>query len=47
MAKKMWCVAELDEKYIESLEDVLALYAKSYHAAEPILYHCRFDGLSP
>ena len=31
----MWCVAELDEPYIERMEDVLALYEKPYDAAEP------------
>ena len=35
--KKMWCVAELDELYIERMEDVLALYEKPYDAAEPVV----------
>ena len=33
----MWCVAELDEKYIERMEDVLALYERPYDAAEPVI----------
>ena len=33
----MWCVAELDEIYIERMEDVLALYEKPYDAAEPVV----------
>ena len=33
----MWCVAELDEKYIERMEDVLALYERPYDAAEPVV----------
>ena len=26
----MWCVGELDEEYIASMEDVLAVYEKPY-----------------
>jgi hypothetical protein len=33
----MWCVAELDEVYIEKMEDVLAVYEKPYDPAEPVL----------
>jgi transposase len=33
----MWCVAELDRKYIERMEDVLAIYEKPYQVAEPVL----------
>ena len=33
----MWCVAELDEKYIERMEDVLARYEKPYDLAEPVV----------
>lgn len=33
----MWCVAELDEEYIERMEDVLALYEKPYNPAEPVV----------
>lgn len=33
----MWCVAELDEKHIERMEDVLALYERPYDAAEPVV----------
>ena len=30
-------LAELDEKYIERMEDVLALYEKPYDAADPVV----------
>ena len=33
----MWCVAELDQKYIECMEDVLALYEKPYDPDEPVV----------
>jgi DDE superfamily endonuclease len=33
----MWCVAELDRKYVEKMEDVLATYEKPYQADEPVL----------
>jgi hypothetical protein len=33
----MWCVAELDDDYIEKMEDVLATYEKPYRAAEPVV----------
>ena len=33
----MWCVAELDEAYIERMEDVLALYERPYNPAEPMV----------
>ncbi len=33
----MWCVAELDEEYIERMEDVLAVYEKPYNPAEPVV----------
>src|SRR5712692_7977999 len=33
----MWCVAELNPEYIEKMEDVLAVYEKPYHAAEPVV----------
>ena len=33
----MWCVAELDDDYIEKMEDVLAVYEKSYHPTEPVV----------
>ena len=31
----MWCVAELDEQYVERMEDLLALYERPYDPAEP------------
>jgi hypothetical protein len=33
----MWCVAELDQNYIERMEDVLAVYEKPYQADEPVV----------
>jgi len=33
----MWCVAELNPDYIEKMEDVLAVYEKPYHSAEPVV----------
>ena len=33
----MWCVAELDDDYIEKMEDVLAVYEKPYNPAEPVV----------
>jgi hypothetical protein len=33
----MWCVAELDDEYIEKMEDVLAVYEKPYNAAAPVV----------
>jgi transposase len=33
----MWCVAELDQEYIEKMEDVLAIYEKPYDPAEPVV----------
>lgn len=33
----MWCVAELDQKYLQRMEDVLAVYEKPHNAAEPVV----------
>ncbi len=33
----MWCVAELDEEYIENMEDVLEVYEKPLSAPEPVV----------
>jgi hypothetical protein len=33
----MWCVAELNERYIEKMEDVLAVYEKPYNPDEPVV----------
>ena len=33
----MWCVAELDQRYIEKMEDVLATYEKPYDPTEPVV----------
>jgi hypothetical protein len=33
----MWCIAEPDGEYLRKMEDVLAVYEKSYTAAEPVI----------
>ncbi len=33
----MWCVAKLDEEYIDRMEDVLALYEKPLSEEEPVV----------
>jgi hypothetical protein len=33
----MWCVARLDDAYIERMEDVLKLYEKPYKLTEPVV----------
>ena len=33
----MWCVSELDRAYLTKMEDVLALYEKSYCPKEPVV----------
>ncbi len=33
----MWCVTELDEEYVEKMEDVLAIYEKPQSAEEPVV----------
>ena len=33
----MWCLAELDDEYIERMEDILSLYAKDYTDEEPVV----------
>ena len=33
----MWCVAELNDDYIERMEDVLAVYEKPYDPTEPMV----------
>jgi DDE superfamily endonuclease len=33
----MWCVAELNADYIQTMEDVLAVYEKPYNPAEPVV----------
>src|SRR6266480_1548777 len=33
----MWCVAELDTRYIDSMEDTLGIYEKPYNPAEPVV----------
>ena len=33
----MWCVAELDQNYLEKMEDVLAVYEKPYRVDKPVV----------
>ena len=33
----MWCVAELDEEYVDKMEDVLEVYEKPLSAEEPVV----------
>ena len=33
----MWCVPELNEEFVERMEDVLTLYEKPYDALEPVV----------
>lgn len=33
----MWCVPELDDRYIANMEDVLAIYEKEYDATQPVV----------
>jgi hypothetical protein len=33
----MWCVPELNDEYIEKMEDVLATYEQPYDSAEPVV----------
>jgi transposase len=33
----MWCVAELDEEYVEKMEDVLEVYERPLSAEEPVV----------
>ena len=34
---KMWCVGEIDEEYVERMEDVLDLYSEPYKKHEPMV----------
>jgi transposase len=33
----MWCVADLNQEYVEKMEDVLATYEKAYNRKEPVI----------
>ena len=33
----MWCIANLNDEYIEAMEDVLAVYEKPLSAEEPVV----------
>lgn len=35
--EKMWCVPEVDQTYVERMEDVLATYEKPFLAEEPVV----------
>ena len=35
--EKMWCVAELDDEYIERMEDVLKVYERPYNPLKPVV----------
>jgi hypothetical protein len=35
--KKMWCVPELNDEFIERMEDVLKLYARPFKHSEPVV----------
>jgi transposase len=35
--EKMWCIPELDEAYIEKMEDVLNTYERPYSVKEPVV----------
>jgi len=35
--KKMWCVPELTDEYIERMEDILDLYDRIYNSKEPVI----------
>ena len=33
----MWCVAEIDDEYVERMEDVLGVYERDYDPKEPVV----------
>lgn len=35
--QKMWCITELNEEYIENMEDVLKVYEKDYNPDYPVI----------
>jgi hypothetical protein len=35
--ENMWCVGDLDDEYIENMEDVLSVYERPYSAAHPVV----------
>lgn len=35
--EKMWCIGELDEEYIQKMEDVLDVYARPYNEKKPVI----------
>ena len=35
--EKMWCIGELDQEYIQKMEDVLDVYARPYNGKKPVI----------
>jgi hypothetical protein len=35
--KKMWCIPEINQEYIDRMEDVLEIYEKPYNKKEPVV----------
>ena len=33
----MWCIPDLDEEYVERMEDILALYTRPLSPEEPVI----------
>jgi hypothetical protein len=34
---KMWCVPEINQEFVDRMEDVLQLYARRYRVSEPVV----------
>nr|MDO8118185.1 IS630 family transposase [Candidatus Sigynarchaeota archaeon] len=37
MEKKMWCIPDINDSFIERMDDVLDLYARPYNEEEPVV----------
>jgi transposase len=35
--EKMWCIGELDDEYIQKMEDVLDVYSRNYNEKKPVI----------
>ena len=35
--KKMWCIGEMDEEYVQRMHDLLDLYAEPYDLKKPVI----------
>jgi hypothetical protein len=35
--EQMWCVPQMDQPFVDRMEDVLEIYARLYDAAEPFV----------